>query len=328
MVGEVANFPTFRRQERPPMNQVLRALLVLTVTVAACGSDGKKGPGGAGGATAGGSGCDEPTGGSGGSYGGAGGRGGAGGTTGSGGAGGASTGGSGGAGGTSSGGSGGSAGAGGAAPDAAADSSAADGAGSSTDGPVLGGNVIAFYEAEAVPPNQLISGAVVGGCGATNPICPAPAEIKEGMMCCSGGKEVRQLLRGKGGLQFNGVTVAADGIYDVTWWYHCGNNDNFHDPTCRGEAHTPAGCRPGQLTVNGTVLPRTYEFPCFPGPWGQIHAATTTVPLKAGAMNSIKIATGFAINDAVDVDAIAIYEAGKGVPPSLPKSQPPGQVAK
>jgi hypothetical protein len=203
----------------------------------------------------------------------------------------------------------------------------ADGPGAESGAP-LGGGVLAFYEAEAVPPNQLISGAVVGGCGAANPICPPPAEMKPEAMCCSGGKEVRQLLRGKGGLQFNGVTVAADGIYDVTWWYHCGNNDNFHDPTCRGEPHTPSGCRPGQLTVNGAVLPKIYEFPCFPGPWGQIHAATTTVPLKGGAMNSIKITAGYAINDAVDVDAIAIYAAGKGIPPSLPKSGMPGVVAK
>ena len=195
------------------------------------------------------------------------------------------------------------------------------------DGAVLGGSVLAFYEAEAVPPNTLISGAVVGKCGATTPVCPPPAEIKPETNCCSGAGEVRQLLRGKGGLQFNGVTVDADGIYDVTWWYHCGNNDNFHDPTCRGEPHTASGCRPGELTVNGTVLPKIYEFPCFPGSWGEIHAATTTVPLKAGNMNTIKMTAHYTNNDAIDIDAIAIYAAGKGVPPSLPKSQPAGQVA-
>jgi hypothetical protein len=32
-------------------------------------------------------------------------------------------------------------------------------------------------------------------------------------------------------------------------------------------------------------------------------------------------------NDAIDIDAIAIYAAGKGVPPSLPKRMP-GVVAK
>jgi hypothetical protein len=192
---------------------------------------------------------------------------------------------------------------------------------------VLGGSVLAFYEAEAVPPNTLISGAVVGKCGAATPVCPPPAEIKPETNCCSGAGEVRQLLRGKGGLQFNGVTVDADGNYDVTWWYHCGNNDNFHDPTCRGEPHTASGCRPGELTVNGTVLPKIYEFPCFPGSWGEIHAATTTVPLKAGNMNTIKMTAHYTNNDAIDIDAIAIYAAGKGVPPSLPKSQPAGQVA-
>jgi hypothetical protein len=196
----------------------------------------------------------------------------------------------------------------------------------STDGGAPAGAGLGFYEAEATPPNTLISGAIVGGCG-TTPACPPPAELKEGLMCCSGGKEVRQLLRGKGGVQFNAVSAPADGNYDITWWYHCGNSDNFHDPTCRGEAHTPAGCRPGQLTVNGTVLPRIYEFPCFAGAWGQIHAATTTVPLKAGAANSIKIAAGFAINDAVDVDAITVYSAGTGVAPSLPLSGKPGEVA-
>jgi hypothetical protein len=216
-------------------------------------------------------------------------------------------------------------------PDAAiaADSgSGVDSAGAASDaGPVLGGGVLAFYEAEAVPPNTLISGAVVGKCGAATPACPAPAEIKPEMTCCSGSGEVRQLLRGKGGLQFNGVTVDAEGIYDVTWWYHCGNNDNFHDPTCRGEPHTAAGCRPGEVTVNGVALPKIYEFPCFPGSWGEIHAATTTVPLKAGA-NTIKMTAHYTNNDAIDIDAIAIYAAGKGVPPSLPKSGMPGVVAK
>src|SRR5437667_131581 len=83
------------------------------------------------------------------------------------------------------------------------------------------------------------------GCGAATPVCGAYDTVKPEDTWCFDGKEVRQLLRGKGGLQFNNVSAPADGMYDVTWWYHCGNNDNFHDPTCRGEPHTPAGCRPG-----------------------------------------------------------------------------------
>jgi hypothetical protein len=181
------------------------------------------------------------------------------------------------------------------------------------------GALVGFYEAEAVPPNQVIAGAVVGGCGAATPVCGPYDTVKPEDTCCFGGKEVRQLLRGKGGLQFNGISAPADGMYDVTWWYHCGNNDNFHDPTCRGEPHTPAGCRPGQVVVNGVTLPRIFEFPCFPGSWGQIHAATTPLPLKAGATNTIKMTAGYPINDAIDIDAIAIYPAGKGLPPTLPR---------
>jgi hypothetical protein len=180
--------------------------------------------------------------------------------------------------------------------------------------------MLGFYEAEAVPPNTPIAPAVIGGCGMTNPVCPAPAEMKPEAMCCSGGKEVRQLLRGRGGLVFNGIAAPADGMYDVTWWYHCGLNDNFGDPGCGGEPHTPSGCRPAQLVVNGTTVPRIWQFPCFPGPWGQIHAATTPLALKAG-MNSIKITAGVAGRDAVDLDAISIFPAGMGLAPTLPKTK-------
>jgi hypothetical protein len=178
--------------------------------------------------------------------------------------------------------------------------------------------MLGFYEAEAVMPNgpnEILPPAIVGGCGMTNPVCGAPDTIKPEAMCCSQGKEVRQLLRGRGGLVFNKLSVPTDGMYDVTWWYHCGLNDNFGDPGCGGEPNHPAaGCRPHILTVNGTKMPKVYEFHCFPGPWGQIHAVTTPLPLKAGGDNSIRVVatTG---RDAADLDAIAIFPAGMGVPP-------------
>jgi hypothetical protein len=112
----------------------------------------------------------------------------------------------------------------------------------------------------------------------------------------------------------NNISAPADGMYDVTWWFHCGKNDNFGDANCGGVPHTPSGCRPHVIIVNGARLPKIYEFPCFPGSWGEIHASTVQVPLKAGAMNSIQI---FATpgRDASDMDAIAVYPAGKGTPP-------------
>ena len=117
-----------------------------------------------------------------------------------------------------------------------------------------------------------------------------------------------------GWLQYNKVSAPADGMYDVTWWYHCGKNDNFGDGNCGGEPnHPPAGCRPHILTVNGARLPKVYEFHCFPGPWGQIHAVTTPLPLKAGD-NSIRVVATPGRDDA-DLDAIAIFPAGMGVPP-------------
>jgi hypothetical protein len=226
---------------------------------------------------------------------------------------------------SSEGGAGGSGGSGGSGGDSggsggAGGSGASDGGSSSdSDGGGLG-QMLGFYEAEAIPPNMLIAPAVMGGCGATNPVCPPPTQMQPEAMCCSGGKEVRQLLRGRGGLQFNAIAAPTDGMYDVTWWYHCGLNDNFGDPGCGGEPHTPSGCRPAQLVVNGTTVPRIWQFPCFPGPWGQIHAATTLLALKAG-MNSIKITAGVAGRDAVDLDAISIFPAGKGIAPTLPKTK-------
>jgi hypothetical protein len=240
------------------------------------------------------------------------------------------TGGSSGSGGSSSGGSGGGevtggSGGGSGAPDAASGGSSGSGGGGET-GDAGGGNpgalpagALGWYEAEAVPPNQVSGPAKIGMCGA--PACPSIAGIKEGDLCCSGKKKVSQLIRGNGQLQYNGVAAPADGMYDVTWWYHCGKNDNFGDANCGGEPHTPAGCRPHKIIVNGTMMPKTYEMPCYPGDWGLIHAAVTQLPLKAGNMNTIRV---FATpgRDAHDMDAIAIYPMGKGIGPVIPKSMP------
>jgi len=172
---------------------------------------------------------------------------------------------------------------------------------------------LGWYEAEAVPPNTLFGGTKIGTCGAG--ACASTSAIKEGMECCSAGKKLSQLLRGKGGAVFNNVMAPSDGMYDVTWWFHCGKNDNFGDTGCDGAPHTPSGCRPHIFEINGAKFPKVYHFPCFPGSWGEIHASTVTMPLKAG-MNSIsvKATTG---RDAADLDAIEVFPAGKGFPPTI-----------
>jgi hypothetical protein len=193
---------------------------------------------------------------------------------------------------------------------AAADSARAE-AGATGEG------MLGFYEAEAIAPggpNELISPAVVNNCPNMSPNCGPAAMVRPETMCCFGGKEVRQLLRGKGGLVFNKVGAPADGMYDVTWYYHCGKNDNFGDGNCGGEPNHPAGgCRPHVLTVNGERLPKVYEFHCYPGPWGEIHVVTTPIPLKGGD-NSIRVVATPG-RDAADLDAIAVFPAGKGAPP-------------
>jgi hypothetical protein len=184
-------------------------------------------------------------------------------------------------------------------------------------GTVGGGAMLGFYEAEAVMPagpNQIIAPAVISNCPFMSPSCGAPETVKDADKCCFQGKEVRQLLRGRGGLQFNKIMAPADGMYDVTWYYRCGKNDNFGDGNCGGEPNHPAGgCRPHILTVNGTKLPKIYEFHCFPGPWSEVHIVSTPIPLKAGE-NSLRVVatTG---RDAADLDAIAVYPAGQGRPP-------------
>src|SRR5690349_17088854 len=80
-----------------------------------------------------------------------------------------------------------------------------------------GGPMLGFYEAEAVKPagpNELIAPAVVSNCPNMSPTCAAPDAVKPETPCCFQGKEVRQLLRGKGGLVFNEIAAPADGTYD------------------------------------------------------------------------------------------------------------------
>jgi hypothetical protein len=173
-----------------------------------------------------------------------------------------------------------------------------------------------WYEAEAIPPNEKApkSEVHVNPATACKTIPPTPGE-----KCNAGGGEVTWITEGRQGwLQFNQVSAPADGMYDVTWWYHCGNNDNFGDKHCGGQTDpptTPAGCRPHNIVVNGTEMPGTYHFPCFAGSFSEIHAATTTLPLKAGAMNSIKVYPKQ--RDSADMDAIQISPAGMGMKPLI-----------
>jgi hypothetical protein len=211
-------------------------------------------------------------------------------------------------------------GSGGAAPEDASGGGAAAEAGTSSGGAVAG-----WYEAEAIPPNML-SGSTLGA----NPPKPRPAKctpcpdvaaIKPGDKCCSGGGQITWLTQGigpiPGGLTYNNVAAPSDGMYDVTWWYHCGNSDNFGDKHCGGQTDPPttsAGCRPHQIVVNGVEMTGTYHFPCFADSFAVIHAATTQLPLKAG-MNSIKVYPKQ--RDSADMDALQVKPMGKGMPPLI-----------
>jgi hypothetical protein len=277
------------------------AIIVVGLLVNACSSGGDS-PGNTGGATGtgGAGGSVTATGGSAGTNGATGGTDGTGGAT------------------EGTGGSAGSAGSAGDADGSVGDGGAAGAGGGDAGGPDAGGagggvSVSGWYEAEA-PTNQLINGASITTCGAGT--CAAGTPITEGLECCSAGKKVGQILGRRGGaLQFNGISAPSDVMYDVTWWFHCGKSDNFGDTDCGGQPHTPAGCRPHQIVVNGTELPGTYHFPCFAGSWGQIHASTTSLPLKSGD-NTIKVYAK-APRDAADMDAIAVAPSGQGTPPLI-----------
>jgi hypothetical protein len=216
------------------MKTVLRGFLVLAL--AACSSGGSKGSGaGTGGAggddteTGGttGTGGKTATGGStgttGGSTGTTGGNtgttGGSTGTTGG------STGTTGGSGGSGDGGSGGATGGSG----GAATGGSGGGGGTSA--------IMGWYEAEAIPPNTKAPRSEVHVNPATACKTTPP---KPGDNCQSGGGEVTWITEGRQGwLQFNQVAAPSDGTYDVTWWYHCGNNDNFGDKHCGGQTDPP-----------------------------------------------------------------------------------------
>jgi hypothetical protein len=199
------------------------------------------------------------------------------------------------------------------------------------------------YEAEAVPPNALIQSALADRtCFGTNLTCPTDG-VTEGANCCSGGGEVTEIL-GRvpcsgppgsaedfndcqtigGGVEFQNVTVPADGTYDVTWWYHCGENNGYGDTSCGGVHYlVGSSCRPQLIDVNGVPMSSTvggqtalvYQLPCYPGAWSILHGATTALPLKAGP-NVVFFHAPHAINlDAADVDAIDVLPQGQGTPP-------------
>jgi hypothetical protein len=158
-----------------------------------------------------------------------------------------------------------------------------------------------------------------------------PTEPKEAQDCCHGGGYVNSVLGPQQSyIRVEKVTVPKDGDYDVTWWYHCGGNDNYHDHDC-GVGKTPPawmtyytspepGCRPHIIHVNGTQVvgakgEQYFQFPCFGDNWGPIHATTTTLAFKAGD-NTLQIgAPHIGDLDAADLDAVHVVTAGKGVPP-------------
>lgn len=222
--------------------------------------------------------------------------------------------------------------------------SSSDGAGTAAFAPVR-------YEAEAIPPNVLIRGAIVDDtCFATGNVCPSGG-LEEGADCCSNGGVVTALL-GRvpcggpagdagdyvdcqdigAGVEFHGIVVPADGSYDVTWWYHCGEAgssgvaDTYGDTACGGldyDTGPGTGCRPHLIDVDGVPVSTTldgaaatiYQFPCYGDAWSVVHAATTALPLKAGA-NVIYIHAPHATNlDGSDIDAIDVLLAGQGARP-------------
>jgi hypothetical protein len=192
--------------------------------------------------------------------------------------------------------------------------------------------------------NVLVQSATVDDtCFGTGRTCAADG-VMEGANCCSAGAAVSSLL-GRvpcsgppggvgdyedcqmmgGGVEFQDVTVPEAGTYDVTWWYHCGENNTYGDKECCGVNYPSTGsvCRPQLIDVNGKPMESTldgqtaaiYQFPCYSGAWSILHAATTALPLNAGA-NIIFVHAPHAIMvDAVDVDALDVTPSGQGAPP-------------
>jgi hypothetical protein len=244
------------------------------------------------------------------------------------------------------------AGGGGISAGGAAAGANAGGTGGSAGGANVPTSFFARYEAESALNTLTYPVERIGTEG--DAACAADG-VKEGATCASGGQVVAQILGRSpcspptsttsydqcqnkgGGVTFNQVTVPADGVYDVTWWYHCGPDtpghaDVYGDTKCGGLDYgtgAGSGCRPHLIDVNGTPMSTTvggkaalyYQFPCYPAPWAVLHGATTALPLKAG-MNTIYIhAPGATTLDAVDLDALDLHAQGQGTatPPLWPK---------
>jgi hypothetical protein len=179
-------------------------------------------------------------------------------------------------------------------------------------------------------PCQIITGATK--CTTLPPVASDLAMGRLGDMCDSNGGEVDWIVIARAGfVQFNTVTVPADGTYDLTWYYKCGNSDNYGDAHCGllgGQTNppnppiTPSGCRPHEIKVNGVPMTGTYHFPCYPGSWRETHVATTPVPLKGGIKNVIWI--GPPARDSVNLDALWVLPHGKGLPPVITANNVPG----
>lgn len=212
----------------------------------------------------------------------------------------------------------------------------------------------ARYEAES--PLNTLTFPVENVNDSGNDACP-PGGVQEGVSCASGGQYIDKILGRSpcepptsasstsgcqnigGGVLFNQVIAPTAGTYDVTWWYHCGEDPGnpgranvYGDKSCGGIDYgtgANSGCRSQLIDVDGAPVVATsagqvkayFHFPCYPSPWAILHGATTALPLQAGA-NSIYIhAPGSLMLDSVDVDAIDVQPSGKGVapPPLWPK---------
>ncbi len=181
--------------------------------------------------------------------------------------------------------------------------------------------------------------------------CPADG-VREGAECTSGGTAIRRILGRSpceppndplssdnckdlgGGVEFKDVTVPATASYDVTWWYHCGEDplmpgraDGAGDTSCGGldyETGEGTGCRPHLIDVNGVPVSTEidgeaalyFHFPCYVTSWSVLHGATTRLALRAGA-NSIYIhAPPARTLNAADIDAMDVQALGQGVAPA------------
>ena len=185
-------------------------------------------------------------------------------------------------------------------------------------GTTSGSGVNEWYEAEAIPPNQIFEYAMKTTCA---PICPKP--VVPGAVCCSGGGEVTWIVSENayhtaGWMVFNDIAAPADGTYDLTFWYHSGGGDTYGDNNCGGQPLTQpdqVGCRPQTFVINGTTMPGAYHFPTYKSGAFIIRAATVSLPLAKG-MNTIKVAPP-PPRDSVDMDALQVLPSGMGIAPRI-----------